>query len=112
LRACRPGAELFLLVGMDQFAEFDTWREPHEIRRLARIAVLARGGAAVPAGADWTAVNVTRIDLASTEIRRRVAAGLPIRFLVRDAVEALIVRHGLYTDAGRAVIGTGPGDRG
>jgi len=112
LRECRPGAELFLLVGMDQFAEFDTWREPHEIRRLARIAVLSRGGVVAPAGADWTAVNVTRIDLASTEIRRRVAAGLPIRFLVPDAVESLVVRHGLYTDAGRAVIGTGPGDRG
>ncbi len=100
LRECRPGTELFLLVGVDQFAEFDTWRDPDEIRRIARIAVLSRGGAAAPAGSDWSAVNVTRIDLASTEVRRRVAAGLPIRFLVPDPVEALIVRHGLYAGAG------------
>lgn len=100
LREGRPDAELFLLVGMDQFAEFDTWRDPDQIRRLARIAVLDRGGAAAPAGADWTAVHVTRIDLTSTEVRRRVAAGRPIRFLVPDPVESLIVRHGLYAAAG------------
>jgi nicotinate-nucleotide adenylyltransferase len=104
LRERSPGAELFLLVGVDQFVEFETWREPEEIRRLARIVVLARGGGAAPAGGDWITVSVTRADITSTEVRRRVAAGLPIRFLVPAAVEALIVRHGLY--------GTGPGDAG
>jgi nicotinate-nucleotide adenylyltransferase len=112
LRECRPGAELFLLMGTDQFAELETWREPDEIRRLASIAVLARAGAAVPADADRTAVDVTRIDITSTEIRRRVAAGLPIRFLVPEPVEALIRRYGLYGSAAAPPPGTGPGKRG
>jgi nicotinate-nucleotide adenylyltransferase len=109
LGAARPDAELFLLMGADQYAELDTWREPDEIRRLARIAVLARAGTEVPAGADRAAVNVTRIDITSTEIRRRVAAGLPIRFLVPAPVEALIARHGLY---GAAAPGPAPGSGG
>jgi len=41
-------------------------------------------------------VAVTRVDLSSTEVRRRVQAGETIRYLVPDAVRALIERHGLY----------------
>jgi hypothetical protein len=35
---------LTLLMGADQYAEFPTWREPEEIRRFARLAVLTREG--------------------------------------------------------------------
>lgn len=97
LHARWPAARLFLLIGMDQFLEFGTWREPEEIERLARVAVLSRAGAAAPAGAArHIAVPVTRMDVTSTEVRRRVAAGLPIRYLVPAAVEELIARFGLY----------------
>ncbi len=37
-----------------------------------------------------------RIDVASSQIRRRVASGRPIRYLVPDAVAARIVERGLY----------------
>jgi nicotinate-nucleotide adenylyltransferase len=98
LRALRdrlPDAELFLLIGTDQFAEFETWREPSEIRRLARVAVLTREGESdAPDGVRI--VQVTRIDVSSTGIRARAAAGEPIRYLVPPAVEALIRLHGLY----------------
>ena len=95
-RARWPEARLHLLVGMDQFADFASWRDPEEIARLAQIAVLSRAGAAALAGANAIPVAVTRIDITSTEIRRRVADGLPIRYLVPAAVESLIARYGLY----------------
>lgn len=118
-RARWTEARLFLLVGMDQFADFASWREPREIARLARIAVLSRAGAAAPPGGDAIPVPVTRVDITSTEIRRRVAGGLPIRYLVPAAVEALIDRYGLYRGAagagaaaGAGTAGTGPVGRG
>lgn len=88
-------SELFLLIGADQWAEFDTWRDPDEIRRLATIVVLTREGG----GADARAVRVvpvTRIDVTSTEIRQRVAEHLPIRYLVPEAVADLIENQRLY----------------
>lgn len=96
LRAGDPPPELFLLIGADQVREFDNWRAPDEILRLATVVGFMRGGEAPVArpGIRW--IRVTRIDLSATEIRRRVAAGEPIRYLVPPAVEAIIRREGLY----------------
>ncbi|MBI4408916.1 MAG: nicotinate (nicotinamide) nucleotide adenylyltransferase [Gemmatimonadetes bacterium] len=90
---------LFLLMGVDQFREFHTWREPEEIARLASLAVFARAGEEIGwPGVDvaFQPVPVTRVDVSSTDIRRRVAAGEPIRYLVPPGVEEIIRREGLY----------------
>lgn len=120
------GVRWTLLMGADQYEEFDTWREPAEIRRLARVAVLTRGGgcgavagagaaAAGNAGIDVAdagrqaaralpngdvAVDVTRIDVSATAVRARVAAGLPIRYLVPPAVDEFIFEQRLYVRNG------------
>ncbi|NJD09496.1 MAG: nicotinate (nicotinamide) nucleotide adenylyltransferase [Gemmatimonadetes bacterium] len=98
------GDELFLLIGTDQYAEFGTWREPEEVRRLATLGVLRRAGDEVRIGAvgddlggrPVRDVPVTRIDISSTLIREAVAAGRSIRYLVPPGVEAYIRAHGLY----------------
>lgn len=103
LRAREPGAELFFVTGADNLAELPRWREPGEIARLATVAVVSRAGEALPANAPYpaVAVPVARMDVSSTEIRRRVAAGLSIRYLVPEAVRALIERERLYRDPSR-----------
>jgi nicotinate-nucleotide adenylyltransferase len=98
LRAREPGAELFFLTGADNLADLPRWREPDEIARLATLAVVSRAGDTLPADPAYPAVPVavTRLDVSSTEVRRRVAAGKSIRYLVPDAVRAVIEREGLY----------------
>jgi len=94
-----PEAALHLLIGVDQHAQFHTWRAPEAIRSLATVVVLSRSGEsageAAGAGLDM-ALEATRIDVSATEIRRRVAAGEPIRYLVPDGVRSIIEREGLY----------------
>jgi nicotinate-nucleotide adenylyltransferase len=51
------------------------------------------------------AVEVTRIDISATLVRRRVAAGLPIRYLVPPAVEQFIFEQHLYVRNGTPVAG-------
>ena len=97
LRERDPECELVFLVGVDQVREFHTWREPDEVARLARLAVLSRGGEQIgEIGLPLQRVDVTRIDLSSTEIRRRVREGKSIQYLVADAVREKIRRDGLY----------------
>jgi nicotinate-nucleotide adenylyltransferase len=118
LAAHEPGTDWTLLMGVDQYAEFGTWRAPEEIRTLARLAVLTRPGVAgaggrpvppcgetreLPDGA--VEVGVTRIDISSTDIRHRVASGLPIRYLVPGAVADFIFERRLYCRNGPAVAG-------
>jgi nicotinate-nucleotide adenylyltransferase len=98
LQARHPGAELFFLTGADNLRELHLWHRPDEVARLARLVAVSRGGEAVPADAPYPAleVRIPRVDLSSTEVRRRVGAGETICYLVPEAVAALIERHGLY----------------
>lgn len=91
-----PGDEFTLLIGADNVATFDTWREPDEIRRLVRIAVLDRAGSAT--AHDWPVVQ-RLVDISSTDIRSRVAAGRSIRYLTPGAVCDYIHSHRLYRPA-------------
>ena len=100
-----PDAERFFLVGADVLDSFQRWREPERVLALAQLVVLTRaGGPAVGAlpvasspGARAPLLLATRrVDVSSTEIRSRVAAGLPLRGFVPDDVASLIESAGLY----------------
>jgi nicotinate-nucleotide adenylyltransferase len=105
-RDANPGDEITLIVGNDVAAEFTSWREPAEVLGLARLAVVSREGesemllaeelsAGFP-GSDVTAVTMTRVDISSTLIRERVAAGRSIEYLVPAPVARLIESEGWY----------------
>ena len=102
-----PDATRFLLIGADVTATFDKWREPARILELVKIIVLHRledrrgsegGGPGLAdnllAGARW--LQTRRIDISSTEIRRRVQTRKSIRGFVPDAVAEYIAAAGLY----------------
>jgi nicotinate-nucleotide adenylyltransferase len=107
LHAEFPGDELTFIVGGDMAYALPEWREPEALLSLARLAVAEREGvrradilerldglAGVP---DRIAFfEMPRLDVSSSMLRRRVAAGRPIRHLVPDAVADLIASLGLY----------------
>jgi len=104
-----PDSHFFLVMGGDQAAALASWREPEEVLRLANVACVEREGArreeirsgvAELAGAEFVRfLDMPRIDVSSTLIRRRVAEGRPIRHLVPDAVAGFVEERGLYRGA-------------
>lgn len=90
-------AELVLLIGADQYARLDTWHRWRDLYALARIAVFARPGLEVPASDRVTIVPSTPLDISSSAIRARIAAGESPRGLLPDAVLDYIGRAGLYS---------------
>ncbi|MEA2932017.1 MAG: nicotinate-nucleotide adenylyltransferase, partial [Actinomycetota bacterium] len=102
LVAVDPDRELFLIVGADVAADLSTWERPDVVARLATLAVVGRGG--VGDSADlrlspmWRVehVEIPRLEISSSDIRRRCAAGLPLDFLVPQAVITRIRALGLY----------------
>ncbi len=108
----RLGADAVIrwLVGSDTVCELGTWRSIRELADLCTFVVAARPGfdpqKLDELSGSLTAEQIDRlrdsvvpaplIEISSTHIRRRVAEGCSIRYLVPDAVAAYVERHGLY----------------
>jgi nicotinate-nucleotide adenylyltransferase len=107
LRAALPKTyELYFVLGADALCDMGRWREPQRILDLAHIAVLARPGVTLDLaaleielpglGERLTVIKGPLLDISSTALRQRLAAGQPIRYQVPDAVCDYIAEHGLY----------------
>jgi len=104
------GAPIYFLIGMDTVAELAAWREVARLARLCKFIPLSRPGHSSPNAAALErafgrlparailkrALAMPLIGISSSEIRRRVADGRTIRYLVPDAVAAYIRRKRLY----------------
>jgi nicotinate-nucleotide adenylyltransferase len=107
-----PEQELTFIVGADMAHSLPAWRAPERILELARLAVAEREGIArddiaerlapLHDGSRVTFFDMPRIDVSSSDIRRRVAEGRSVRHLVPDAVAQAIADRDLYrTTVGR-----------
>ncbi|MCW4151083.1 nicotinate-nucleotide adenylyltransferase [Halomonas sp. 18H] len=119
------GAEacLVMVLGHDAFLRLPEWRDPQRLFRLANLVVIDRpdhetpwsealrelmAGREVEDRADLLAVPQgralhlrlpSRMALSATEVRRRLAAGESVRYLLPEAVESYLLTHGLYRPA-------------
>jgi nicotinate-nucleotide adenylyltransferase len=101
-----PEDDLTFIVGGDMAHSLPSWREPEAVLELATLAVAEREGVRredlarrlepLHAGDRVTFFDMPRLDLSSSAIRRRVAAGRSIRYLVPDPVARAVTDGGLY----------------
>lgn len=95
--------ELFLVLGADAVGGLDTWKRADDLAAAVVVVAVNRNDVAVPAAPSsrWQVVPVTmaRVDISSTQIRARAAAGLRLDGLVPDAVAHHIEAHDLYAVA-------------
>lgn len=101
-----PDCELYFLMGADSFNDILRWRKPDRIIAQAKLAVSPRPGVTPDMSELETSLPGLReriawidspwLDIAATDIRRRVRSGLPIHYLVPRKVEAYIEQNGLY----------------
>ena len=90
------GRELFLIVGSD--VDVDSWQRADEVRRLARIVVVTRPGDQPPAGAH--VVEIPRLAISASDLRRRLAEGRPVDFLIPPGALHCIRDRDLYAGGG------------
>jgi nicotinate-nucleotide adenylyltransferase len=109
LHDLEPEHDLTFIVGGDMAQSLPAWREPEAILGLAKLAVAEREGVRrediarrldpLHDGDRVVFFDMPRIDVSSSSIRRRVAEGRPIRYLVPDAVAEAVAERGLYRQA-------------
>jgi nicotinate-nucleotide adenylyltransferase len=94
-----PGRELVLVVGADVAASLDTWHRSDDLRDAVTLAIVARPGAESTVPKRWRAVSITMpaIDVSSTDLRGRVAAGAPVEYLMPAGALRVLRARNLYT---------------
>ena len=104
LRSAHPDVELFFITGADALAQILGWRDTAELFDLAHFIGATRPGypplelTDFPDGAV-TLVEIPALAISSSDLRVRVCTGLPIWYLVPDAVVRYIDKRGLYREA-------------
>ena len=101
----RPEDEITLLMGADVAESLGSWKNPERVLELARVGVAGRPGSILDEaesvleglGARYEAIRMPGLGVSSTRVRRRVAAGRSIRYLVPEPVRELIEERELYT---------------
>ena len=99
LRQERP-RELFLIVGGDVAASVETWHRADDLRAAVTLAIVDRGDVVAstpPPGWRCLPVHMPRLDVSSTDLRRRIGAGESVDFLVPPPAARVLRARGLYT---------------
>ncbi|WP_092862464.1 nicotinate-nucleotide adenylyltransferase [Quadrisphaera sp. DSM 44207] len=100
LQRLRPGAELFFITGADALAQILSWKDAERLFDLAHLVGVTRPGHDLSLSGlppeRVSQLQVPALAISSSDCRARVAAGLPVWYLVPDGVVQYIAKHRLY----------------
>ena len=93
-----PDAQLFLILGEDNYAEFRSWKAPGEIVGLASLVIYHRIGYGTVRNSPYpvTELKGPILELSSTDIRKKVSRGQSVRYYVPKDVASYIKSKKLY----------------
>lgn len=103
-----PDTDLFFITGADAILEILTWKNMNGILEECRLIAATRPGYELASLHDTLKgtesrlrdrihpMEVPALAISSTDIRRRVARGESIKYLLPEAVEQYILKNNLY----------------
>ena len=103
---------MVFILGLDVLAKFDEWIEPEGVVEAASLLAVSRPGYA---GFDWDGfyercpyaagrvecIDSAAVDVSASELRRRLATGMPVAGLLSAEVERYVRENALYSTFGR-----------
>jgi nicotinate-nucleotide adenylyltransferase len=106
LRGELGDVELYFITGADAILQILSWKDPHEVLSEARFIAATRPGydldrleKELPEGFEDRVhvLEIPALAISSTDIRRRVRDGRPVRYLLPEGVARYIEKNGLYS---------------
>ncbi|MCK4656600.1 MAG: nicotinate-nucleotide adenylyltransferase [candidate division Zixibacteria bacterium] len=100
LKAEKPAAEWFFIVGLDNLGKMADWYHPDEILKEVTVVVGSRPVDTVSSDPKFKDqvifLDIPQLDISSTEIRARVRKGQSIKYLVPREIEEYVSEKKLY----------------
>jgi len=104
-KAKYPNIDFHWIIGGDQVAQLGKWKGIEELSLLVKFIVVSRPGYEIDmnkisaiSGLQFSEVRSRLLDIASTEIRERIAANNSVKDLLPAKVNDLIVQNNLYKE--------------
>ena len=103
-----PDQEYYLIVGADNLFTMEEWKDAEVIFQNAKILAAVRGNKKradmekkiaqlkEKYGADIILLDVRQVDISSSAIREKIAAGRSVRYMLPDKVREYILKNHLY----------------
>jgi nicotinate-nucleotide adenylyltransferase len=106
-RQAEEELELYFITGADAILEIFQWKDPDEVLSMAHFIAATRPGyditrlqeAAPTSHPHISVMDIPALSISSTDVRRRVRDGEPVRYLVPEGVHAYIHKMGLYRES-------------
>jgi nicotinate-nucleotide adenylyltransferase len=107
-REAEEPIDLFFITGADAMLEILHWKDPGDVLAEAHFIAATRPGydlarfqeEAPTSHPKVSVMDIPALAISSTDIRRRVRQGEPIRYLVPEGVQTYIQKARLYRGAG------------
>ncbi|MGE5380341.1 MAG: nicotinate-nucleotide adenylyltransferase [Methylocystaceae bacterium] len=99
--------EIYFLMGSDSLFDLVNWYHYEEIAHQCLLVSISRPGFAnedayqslpLAVRASTRILEVPKLEISSTELKRRLKSGEPVRYLLPTSVEAYIKEHHLYEE--------------
>jgi len=94
-----PNADLILIIGADNLAQFQSWKSPKQILRLAALAVYKRRGfnaSLKNRSIAFQPIKGKLLQVSSTKIRNKLEKRMGVSKLITKQIERYIKKHSLY----------------
>lgn len=95
-------AKIYFVVGLDEMLKISTWKEPKKLLELCKFVVVTRPGYESSKldkriASEVMMLQVPGLEISSSDIRKRIKTGRPIRYLLPPSVEEYIRKKRLYS---------------
>ncbi len=109
-REAYPGSSIFFIMGLDSLFILDTWKDIERLAKMCRFIVVTRPGYNINdedklrdrlPPAFWRQaefIPIPGLDISSSDIRKRVSRGKPIRYMLPEDVERFVLENHLYLE--------------
>lgn len=103
-----PDTEYYFIMGADSLLEIERWKNPDKLMTSCTLLVAIRNACdmsglekqAIYLGEKYNAsicyLETPRLDISSTDIRRRAADGKSIRYMLPEQIENYIIKNRIY----------------